>query len=153
MVLIIITVPKFTFEWLFPLKIFLKSLIQGEGTSDPEAGGWGRHCWCEHFFCSSDNVLENPQPWLLKGWILWVVWMVGVWKWGWGALCGPWRPVWKPVLPRWLMVTELGALDSMFISATIYLGQGLVPSVLMAVNCKGSSTVLGMSEMDVYSLY
>ena len=34
--LIIITVPKFTFEWLFPLKNFLKSLTQGEGTSDPE---------------------------------------------------------------------------------------------------------------------
>ena len=51
------------------------------------------------------------------------------------------------------MVTELGALDSMFISATIYLGQGLVPSVLISVNCKGSSTILGMSEMDVYSPY
>ena len=52
-----------------------------------------------------------------------------------------------------VMVTELGALDSMFISATIYLGQGLVPSVLISVNCKGSSTILGMSEMDVYSPY
>lgn len=47
----------------------------------------GRHCWCMNIsFRSSNNVLENHQPWLLKGWLFWVVWVVGVWKWDWGAL-------------------------------------------------------------------
>ena len=145
MVLIIITVPK------FPLKIFLKGLIQGKGTSDPEAGGWGRHCWCEHFFCSSNNVLENHQPWLLKGWLFWVVWMVGVWKWGWGALSGPWRPVWKSCSAKVTHGDWAGSTRFNVHFCHYLFGSRSCPLSPYLCKCKGSSTILGMSEMDVYS--
>lgn len=57
MMLMIIAVPKFTFELLFAFKNFLKMLIQGQKTSNP--GGWIGEGVGEHFLDSSNHTLGN----------------------------------------------------------------------------------------------
>lgn len=88
-----------------------------------------------------------------------VGWMFGAsWKPDWDVWVGLGCCVWsmtdsgRPYSAR-VMVTQLGALDSRSITATVHCRQGLLPSVSAPVKLKGSSTILGMSVMDVYSLY
>lgn len=48
-----------------------------------------------------------------------------------------------------VMLMEPGTRDARTISATDHFGQCLMPSVPASIHCKGSSTILGMTVMDI----
>lgn len=62
---------------------FLKEVNTDRGRElQTQAGGWGKHCWCEHFLDSSNHVLGNHQFWLL-----------GYWKVSFSKWFGCWAPL------------------------------------------------------------